>query len=119
MGGDRREVATRAPAWEVPDGAHSVVLAYAHEIARLCMDHANHRLPYDAPVGVRQLSSPFRPPPSPQMSIVKTARFVRGRGTELLGTELLGILRGNDAQISRGKTIHAQGLLASHRKHES
>lgn len=48
------------------------------------------------------------------MSIVKTARFVRGRGTDLLG-----ILRGNDAQISRGKTIHAQGLLASHRKHES
>jgi pimeloyl-ACP methyl ester carboxylesterase len=88
-----------AQAWEVRDAAHSVIVAHARAIARLCADHAHRQLPPISTHRRQHLSAEAEPEPSLP---AKLRTFVRGRGTELLG-----ILRGDDQLIARGKSVHA------------
>jgi pimeloyl-ACP methyl ester carboxylesterase len=90
----------RAQAWEVPDAAHSVIVAHARAIARLCADHAHQQLPPTS-THLRQQHLSAEPEPEPSLP-AKLRAFARGRGTELLG-----ILRDDDQLIARGKSVHA------------
>jgi hypothetical protein len=89
-----------AQAWEVPGAAHSVIVAHARAIAHLCADHAHQPLP---PISThhRRQHLPAEAEPEPSLP-AKLRAFARGRGTELLG-----ILRGDDQLIARGKSVHA------------
>lgn len=99
-----------AEIWQVPNAAHSVIVAHAAEIAEICARHARPR-PARQPAQFG-LHPPMTPQATEPPTVRKLLTFARGRGTELLG-----ILLANDALIARGKSQNAHLLLNARHTH--
>lgn len=105
----------RARAWEIPGAAHSVMYAHATEVARLCVAHARVPAPERGDVDVRRLLRPEdadgdgRPDGVPPTDLAHRWTAVRGRLTELVG-----VIRGDDRLIERGRTLHAEAVDSTH-----
>ncbi|AMM21944.1 hydrolase [Frondihabitans sp. PAMC 28766] len=101
--------------WEIPGAAHSVMHAHAEEVAKLCVEHARQPLEYDEAGTLREFEhagdgregEDFKPTPRSLIGAV------RGRLTEALG-----MWRGDDRLIARGKTEHAEASEAAHERAE-
>ena len=99
-----QEVAGLLPdgrAWRIPGAAHSVMHRDAEEVARLCVQHVRGDLPADGEVH-RVPEETVQANDGP-LGLRGAWRAAKGRLTEVVG-----VLRDDDATIARGKTEQAR-----------
>ncbi|RFA10397.1 hypothetical protein B7R54_15175 [Subtercola boreus] len=96
--------------WEMPGAAHSVMHAHAEEVARLCVEHAEQAtsgepLRDSDTLRVYDTDADDIPDAPPPVSVPDALAAVKGRLVESVG-----IARGDDDLIARGKTQHAEAM---------
>jgi len=94
--------------WEMPGAAHSVMHAYAEEVARLCVEHLRQEgtARDDLLRGVPEESIDRS---DDDLSLRQVLESTRARITETAA-----ILKDDDAMLERGKSAHAEALRDGH-----
>lgn len=114
-----RRVAELLPSsriWEIPTAAHSVMHAHANEVAKLCVDHAEH--PIEAAergtlrVYTEASTGDERDDFSPSVSEVLTAIGARLRST-------FAAARGDDTALAEAKTEHAEAMKSAFERRQA
>lgn len=91
--------------WEMPGAAHSVMHAYAEEVARLCVEHLRQGTGATDDNRLRGVPENSIDRTDDDLTLGQVIESTRARIVETTA-----ILKDDDAMLERGKTAHAEAL---------